>query len=111
MPSLNYKIYAIDFDDTLCYSDYPALGKPNLALIKKLITLQIAGHKLILWTCRNGKPLQDAIAFCKGYGLSFDAINANLPEILELYGNIDSRKITADYYIDDKGFNPDVLTQ
>jgi hypothetical protein len=33
--------------------------------------------------------------------VTFDAVNDNLPEIVELYGN-NSRKITCDLYIDDK---------
>jgi hypothetical protein len=37
--------------------------------------------------------------------LEFDAINDNLPEIVEMYGN-NSRKITCDYYIDDKAVLP-----
>ena len=32
----------------------------------------------------------------------FDAVNENLPEVLELFGGRDSRKITADEYIDDR---------
>lgn len=43
----------------------------------------------------------DAIEWCHGYGLKFDAINENLPEIIEYYGG-ESRKIFADVYIDDR---------
>lgn len=38
---------------------------------------------------------------CKNNGLEFDAVNDNLPEIIDIYGE-NSRKITADLYIDDK---------
>lgn len=34
----------------------------------------------------------------------FDAVNENLPEMVEWYGN-DSRKVHADCYIDDKCVN------
>jgi len=37
--------------------------------------------------------------------LVFDAINDNLPEIKELYGN-NSRKISYDIYIDDRNYIP-----
>lgn len=40
--------------------------------------------------------------------LVFDAINDNLPEIVEKYGN-NSRKITCDYYIDDRAVLPESL--
>ena len=38
---------------------------------------------------------------CRENGLEFDAVNDDLPEVIELYGT-NSRKITADFYIDDK---------
>lgn len=37
--------------------------------------------------------------------LEFDAVNENLPEIIERYGS-DGRKIYADVYIDDKSCFP-----
>ena len=97
----NYKIIAVDFDGTLCYSNWPELGEPNTTLINYLLQEKAAGNKLILWTCRAGKALTDATRWCHEQGLTFDAVNDNLPEIVELYGN-NSRKITCDLYIDDK---------
>ncbi len=101
-----YKIIAVDFDGTLCFSNWPELGDPNVALIEYLKKWKDAGHKLILWTCRAGDPLDAAVTWCKDQGLVFDAINDNLPEIVSLYGN-NSRKITCDYYIDDRAFLPE----
>ncbi len=97
----NGKIYAFDFDGTLCREAYPGIGKPNRAMIRYAKKLKEKGHRLILWTCRNGLALEDAVAWCRAQGIEFDAVNQNLPEILEMFGS-DSRKITADYYIDDK---------
>lgn len=104
----NYKIYAVDFDQTLAFGSYPIAEKPNVMLMHKLTGLQKEGNKIILWTCRNGKPLEDAIKLCLDCGLEFDAVNENLPEILAMYDNKDSRKITADYYIDDKAIGIDL---
>ena len=95
------KIIAVDFDGTLCFSNWPELGDPNTFLIDYLLQEKAAGSKLILWTCRAGTALSDAIVWCHSQGLFFDAINDNLPEIVEQYGN-NSRKITCDLYIDDK---------
>ncbi len=95
------KIIAVDFDGTLCFSNWPELGDPNTVLINYLLKEKAAGSKIILWTCRAGKPLDDATKWCHEQGLTFDAINDNLPEIVELYGN-NSRKITCDIYIDDR---------
>lgn len=97
----NYKIIAVDFDGTLCYSNWPELGEANTVLIDYLLQEKAAGNKLILWTCRAGKALTDATKWCNEQGLTFDAVNDNLPEIVAHYGN-NSRKITCDIYIDDK---------
>lgn len=102
----NYQIIAVDFDGTLCYSDWPGLGEPNHSLIARLLHWQANGHKLILWTCRCGEPLKNALKWCQEQGLSFDAVNDNLPEVVDYYGN-NSRKITCDWYIDDKALLPE----
>ena len=99
----NYNIIAVDFDGTLCNDCYPKIGAPNLRLIYILRELRKKGTKLILWTCRCGEPLKEALKWCEYHGLCFDAVNENLPEILEKYGS-DSRKIFADIYIDDRSF-------
>lgn len=98
-------IIAVDFDGVLSSNgSWPNTGKPNLILINWLIDLRKAGHKIILWTCRYGDALDNAISFCESYGLKFDAVNDNLEETIERFGT-NSRKVTADYYIDDKFLN------
>ena len=105
MNTTAYQIIAVDFDGTLCYSNWPELGEPNRPLIEYLIDQKKSGNKLILWTCRAGEALEKAVSWCREHQLEFDAINDNLPEIIEMYGN-NSRKITCDYYIDDKAVLP-----
>lgn len=100
-----YQSIAVDFDGTLCFSNWPELGEPNMPLISFLREWKEAGNKLILWTCRAGEPLTQAVKWCSDYNLEFDAVNDNLPEVVELYGN-NSRKITCDYYIDDRMLPP-----
>ena len=51
MERRNYKIYAVDFDGTLCEDSWPEIGKPNDALINRVIELREEGNKIILWTC------------------------------------------------------------
>ncbi len=94
-------IIAVDFDGTLCEDKYPFIGKPNLQLIRILRNAEKFGDRLILWTCRSEKYLDRAVRWCASYGLFFDAVNTNLPEIVEKYGG-DSRKIFADVYLDDR---------
>lgn len=95
------KIYAFDFDGTLCKDAYPGIGKPNKAMIRYAKKLKAKGNRLILWTCRDGQPLEHAVEWCREQGLEFDTVNQNLPEILKMFGS-DSRKITADCYVDDR---------
>lgn len=94
-------IIAVDFDGTLCKEKWPDIGDPNMALIEWLISRQTMGDKLILWTCRVGDMLDHAVMWSLKHGLKFDAVNANLPENIEKYGN-DCRKVFADIYLDDK---------
>lgn len=98
-------IIAVDFDGTLCHGNWPDIVEPNIRLINKLLKLRRKGYKIILWTCREGEPLHQAIEWCKEFNLVFNAINDNLPEIKELYGN-NSRKISCDIYIDDRSYIP-----
>ena len=95
------EVIAIDFDGCLCTSAYPEIGFPNWEAISKAKSRQKNGAKLILWTCREGELLQNAINACIEWGLYFDAVNDSIPEWKEFYGN-DSRKIGANEYWDDK---------
>ena len=95
------KIIAVDFDGCLCDSKWPNIGEPHQQVINELIREQANGAKVILWTCREGQLLQAAVMWCLNRGLKFDAINDNLPELQEQYGN-NCRKVSATEYWDDK---------
>ncbi|MCM1218066.1 MAG: hypothetical protein NC548_26570 [Lachnospiraceae bacterium] len=96
------RIFAVDFDGTLSLgAPFPETGSVNRLLFDVLITEQARGARIILYTCRTGDDLERAVAFCNENGLYFDTVNENLPELTEAYGG-DTRKINADYYIDDK---------
>lgn len=97
-------IIAVDFDGTLCENQWPEIGLPNTKLIKELIYRRKQGDKLILWTNRVDDKLENAVNWCKEQGLEFDAINDNLPEIVESFGS-NSRKVFANIYIDDRANN------
>lgn len=97
----NNKIIAVDFDGTLCKNNYPEIGEPNRELIEYLKQRQKDGAKLILWSCRVDKPLEEAIRWSRNQGLIFDAVNENLSEIITEFGK-DTRKIFANEYIDDR---------
>lgn len=98
---MNSKIIAVDFDGTLCENKWPEIGEANEDMIYYLRKRQAEGDKLILWTCRVGDMLRKAINWCYNYGLIFNAVNENLPEIIDSFGS-DTRKIFANEYIDDR---------
>lgn len=95
------KVIAIDFDGCLCKDMWPVIGEPNWDVIHFAKQKQHDGAALILWTCRCEELLDEAVEWCKEHCLIFDAINENLSERVEYYG-IESRKISADEYWDDK---------
>ena len=92
---------AVDFDDTLFYTDYPNIEEPNMVMINLCKKWKASGRVVILWTCREGKELEEAVEACRSYGLEFDAVNDNLESGKQQWGN-NPRKIFADYYIDDR---------
>lgn len=94
-------IIAVDFDGTLVLDRFPNIGEPFYSRIECVKSLQKKGHKIILWTCRAGKVLEEAVQWCAEHGLVFDAVNENLPEVQKEWGG-DTRKVYCDYYIDDK---------
>jgi hypothetical protein len=53
-----------------------------------------------LWTVREGKELDEAVAYCKNKGLEFFAVNNNYPE--EKQTDKQPRKLKADLFIDDR---------
>lgn len=95
------KIIAVDFDGTLCENKWPEIGEANKEMITYLKGRQSNGDKLILWTCRVDDMLKNAVDWSAEYGLIFEAVNENLPEIVASFGS-DTRKIFANEYIDDR---------
>lgn len=97
------KAIAIDFDGCLCANAYPDIGAPNWEIIVAAAAEQIAGAGLILWTCREGELLENALEACTRWGLHFDAVNDSLPSWKKFYGN-ETRKVGATEYWDDKAY-------
>ena len=103
--SMKRKIIGVDFDGTLFTDDYPNIGYPIWKTINYCKEQQAKGAILILWTCRNGADLTEAVEMCKRVGLHFDYVNENAKENIMAFGGRDNRKIYADEYIDDKAIN------
>jgi hypothetical protein len=95
------QIIAVDYDGTIDFAGFPKTGKVDEEAVATLKAWKNKGNALILWTCRTGEQLANAVRCCKENGLEFDAINDNLPEIKE--AGFLSPKVFADFYIDDRG--------
>jgi hypothetical protein len=96
-------IIAVDFDGTIVKHRYPKIGGKKYFAFETLKALQKQGHKIILWTFRSGKKLDEAVNFCKQNGVEFYAVNKSSPEELQGSKNL-SPKINADVFIDDRNF-------
>ena len=98
---LSNKKLAIDFDGTIVEDAYPSIGKPKIFAFDTLIRVQAEGYRLILWTYRHGKSLEEAVEFCRKNGVEFYAVNSSFEgEIFD--DETQSRKIDADLFIDDR---------
>ena len=86
---------AVDFDGTIVTHEYPNIGKEIPFAIQTLKMLQKDGHKLILWSVREGKLLNEAVQWCRERGLEFYAINRDYPEE-------ETNKLKVDIWIDDR---------
>ena len=91
---------AVDFDGTIVEDEYKQIGRPIIFAFDTLKKLQDNGHRLILWTYRKGRALEEAVKFCEGNGIVFYAVNKSFPE--EEFDISYSRKINADVFIDDR---------
>ena len=54
-------IIAVDFDGTIVEHRYPEIGRELPFAIETLKTLQREGHRLILWSVREGRLLDEAV--------------------------------------------------
>ena len=93
---------AVDFDGTIVENRYPEIGDERMFATETLKMLIQDRHRLILWTCREGRLLDDAINWCKERGVEFWAINKDFPEENVTKNQQFSRKIKADLFIDDR---------
>lgn len=96
----NKKILAIDFDGTIVEfnNDINSIDfKFKENFIEVWFWLK-ENFYTILWTCRNGNRLNDALNFLNSSNIKFDSINENA-SFLDFET---SNKIYADIYIDDR---------
>ncbi len=93
---------AVDFDGTIVEHRYPEIGKELPFATQTLKMLIEDRHKLILWSVREGKLLDEAVEWCRKRGVEFYAINKDFPEEDLDKNQSFSRKLKADVWIDDR---------
>lgn len=94
-------IIAVDFDGTLHTGKYPDIGDVRPGAVEYMQKLKKEGHYLILWTCREGNHLTEAINWLRELDIPFDRVNDHEPQNKALYGGT-TRKVFADVYVDDR---------
>ena len=100
-------IIAVDFDGTIARSEFPTIKGEYPNAGKALRQLHEDGHYIIIWTCRQGKDLLNAINWLVEHHIPFDRVNDHNPDNVRKYGE-GGNKVYAHCYIDDKnigGFN------
>ena len=101
------KVFAIDYDSTINKAGYNNGHELDTDLAEFCMLVKKYGHKIIIWTCREGKDLDEAINFLNKNKIPYDFINCN-PEIP--WGD-KGRKVCADYYIDDLNLDISIVKE
>lgn len=98
-------VLAIDFDGTICEVSYPEIGREREGAKEFINKLYDEGYLIVINTCRSDdgevKAAQMARDFLRLRGIKYHNFNENPQHLIEAYG-CDTRKISADVYIDDK---------
>lgn len=92
---------AVDFDGTIVEHRYPEIGREIPFATDTLKMLIKEGHRLILWSVREGKLLDEAVEWCRERGVEFYAVNKDYPEEGREDRNF-SRKLKVEMFIDDR---------
>ena len=95
-------IIGVDFDGTIVEDRYPDIGEEIPFATDTLKMLIKEHHRIILWTVREGKYLEDAVNWCRDRGVEFYAVNRDYPEETTDNNQYFSRKLKADLWIDDR---------
>lgn len=114
MSRLKIKSIAVDFDNTLVFSNpklYPYFESKdvNLQAFRVLKDYKKHGGQLILFTCRTDEDLEIAIETCRRYGLEFDAVNSDTQDTIDKWRkkypqSSISPKPYADLFLEDRAW-------
>lgn len=104
-------VVCVDFDGTIVDHTYPEIGEPVPHALRTLEDWQNVGVKIVLFTMRSGRHLQDAVFYLADNRIQLHGVNINPDQRLWT----DSPKAYGQMYVDDaalgcplihfKGFN------
>jgi hypothetical protein len=95
---ISKKILAIDFDGTIVKNIFPDIGELIEDAKLYINKLYDEGYDIIIWTCRDGQLLKDAITFLVDNNIKFHKVNENSDKL----DFTTSNKIYFDITIDDR---------
>ncbi|MBQ7634627.1 MAG: hypothetical protein IJS89_03540 [Bacteroidaceae bacterium] len=93
---------AVDFDGTIVEHRYPRIGKEIPFATATLRRLQEEGHKIVLWSVREGALLDEAVQWLSQHGVEVYAANKEYPEETPETAKHYTRKLKAEVFIDDR---------
>ncbi len=100
-------IIAVDFDNTIARTTFPEIHEEMPGAIAALLDFQNSGHTVILWTCREGEVLEEAMQWLAERNFIPDCVNCHAASQIEEWGT-DPRKVAADIYIDDRNIMAEI---
>jgi hypothetical protein len=102
-------ILSIDFDQTVAkVPHFPHIDGLRKGARKYINKLYNEGYYIIINTCRTDKyekecyDATEAISYLYDNGIKYHKFNENHKQLMDFFDS-DSRKISADIYVDDKG--------
>lgn len=105
MDATKQVVLAVDFDGTICTVSYPEIGRERMGAKEFINKLYDEGYVIVINTCRSDDGKIQAAQMAKDFlrirGIKYHFFNENPDFLIEYYG-CDTRKISADVYIDDK---------
>lgn len=101
---MNKLLIGLDYDGTVVHHAFPEVGEFQEDAVRVLKRITDAGHKLILWTCRedtkHGWHLSDAVNKLMDAGIPLRSVNENHPD--DYYFDFPTRKLNCDLFLDDR---------
>jgi len=95
-------IIAIDFDGTIVHDKFPEIGEMVEGAREAINQLYSDGYTIIIWSCRTRVDKARAIEWLVKNGIKYHRFNESCPVNLAQYNGVDTRKVYADLYIDDR---------